>query len=138
MTSQPLRTPVARRLLTRLLAACPLLAIAGQQAISGELAKSQLRSEAATGMTIHIDPQTGATVKTPTPGTVPLRLTPQEQQGLNTSDQGLVEVPGSQPGGGIKVDLQGRFQSPLVGTVDGSGKFRMQHLGDASKGSDKK
>ena len=38
------------------------------------------------------------------------------------------EVPSSVPGGGVKVDLQGRFQSPLVGTIDADGKVKMQHL----------
>ena len=37
------------------------------------------------------------------------------------------------PGGGVKLDLQGRFQSPLIATVDENGKVRMQHLGEPAE-----
>ena len=80
------------------------------------------------GMTIHVDPKTGAILKEPAPGSVPLELTPQLRNALSTSHQGLVEEASPVPGGGITVDLQGRFQSPLMMTIDGNGKVRMQHL----------
>lgn len=85
----------------------------------------------APGMMIYIDPKTGAILKEPAPGTVPLQLTPQLQNALSTSHQGLVETPSSVPGGGVKVDLQGRFQSPLFVTIDADGKVKMQHLDEA-------
>ncbi len=91
----------------------------------------------ASGMTIYIDPQTGAFLKEPAPGTVALQLTPEFQNALSTSHQGLVEVPGSTPGGGVKVDLQGRFQSPFVATIDANGKVKMQHLNEPPKSDDK-
>jgi hypothetical protein len=80
------------------------------------------------GMIIHIDPQTGVFRRQPAPGTVPLQISPQTLNALSTSHQGLVEVPSSAPGGGIRVDLQGRFQSPLFATVDRDGKVRIGHL----------
>jgi len=83
---------------------------------------------AAPGMTIHIDPKTGAIVDEPAPGTVPLPLTPQLRNALSTSHQGLVEEVSPVPGGGVKLDLQGRFHNPLAVTIDGEGKVRMQHL----------
>jgi hypothetical protein len=83
--------------------------------------------DAGAGMTVHVDPRTGQILEQPAPGTEPLQLSPQERSRLSTSHQGLVEVP--VPGGGYKLDLQGRFQSPLIGTVGGDGKLRMQHLG---------
>jgi hypothetical protein len=86
--------------------------------------------EGAFGMIIHIDPQTGELRKAPAPGTVPLQLSPQERNAFSTSHQGLVEMPSSIAGGGVKLDLQGRFQSPLVVTIDPDGKFKMQHLGE--------
>jgi hypothetical protein len=92
----------------------------------------------APGMMIHIDPTTGAILKEPAPGTVPLQLTPQLQNALSTSHQGLVETPGTVPGGGVKVDLQGRFQSPLVVTIDADGKVKMQHLDETPESGDKK
>src|SRR5450631_1410512 len=51
--------------------------------------------EGASGLRIYIDPQTGAILKEPAPGAVPLQLTPQLQNTLSTSHQGLVEVPNS-------------------------------------------
>jgi hypothetical protein len=89
-------------------------------------------------MTIHIDPKTGALLKEPAPGTVPLQLTPQLQNALSTSHEGLVETPSSVPGGGVKLDLQGRFQSPLFVTIDADGKVKMQHLDATPESGDKK
>ena len=94
--------------------------------------------ESAPGMTIHVDPKTGRLLKEPAPGSVPLPLTPQLRDQLSTSHQGLVEEPAAVPGGGVKLDLQGRFQSPLVGTIDADGKFRMQHLHDTAEPTDRK
>jgi hypothetical protein len=84
----------------------------------------------ASGMIIHIDPQTGELRKAPASDTVPLQLSPQERNAFSTSHQGLVEMPSPVPGGGVKLDLQGRFQSPLVVTIGPDGKFKMQHLGE--------
>ena len=93
---------------------------------------------AAPGMTIHVDPQTGAIVKEPAPGTVPLTLTPQLRSALSTSHQGLVEEVSPVPGGGVKLDLQGRFQNPLMVTIDGEGQVRMQHLHPTPEPAEKK
>jgi len=49
-----------------------------------------------------------------------------------------VEVPSPVPGGGVKVDLHGRFQSPLIVTIDANGKVKTQHLGETPASSDKK
>jgi hypothetical protein len=90
------------------------------------------------GMIIYIDPQTGAIRQDPAPGTVPLQLSPQERNAFGTSHEGLVQAPSAQPGGGVKLDLQGRFQSPLIGTIDGDGQIKTQHLGDTPGSGDKK
>jgi hypothetical protein len=89
-------------------------------------------------MVIYIDPQTGAIRNTPTPGTVPVQLTPQLQNALSTSHQGLTESPNPVPGGGVKVDLQGRFQSPLVATIDANGKLKVQHLHEMPESGNQK
>jgi hypothetical protein len=82
----------------------------------------------ASGLLIHIDPQTGTILKEAAPGSVPLQLTPGLRDALDTSHQGLVEVQGVRPGSGVKVHLQGRFRNPLVATTDASGKVTIQHL----------
>lgn len=93
---------------------------------------SAAQADAATsgGMTVYVDPNTGLFLREPAPGHVPLKLSPQLQNALSTSHEGLVEVPSSVPGGGIKVDLQGRFQSPLVVVIDADGKPRTLHLSE--------
>lgn len=90
----------------------------------------------AAGLRVYIDPQTGAFLPEPAPGTVPLRLTPELQNAFSTSHQGLVEVPSAVPGGGFKLDLRGRFQSPLLATIDANGKVKMQHLHELPQSSD--
>ena len=92
----------------------------------------------AAGMVIHVDPKTGAILKEPAPGSVPIQLTPQLRNALSTSHQGLVETPSSVPGGGVRLDLQGRFQSPLFVTIDADGKVKIQHLPEPPESSDQK
>jgi hypothetical protein len=102
----------------------------GMSALQPSAAKPSAVPEGASGMIIHIDPQTRELRKAPAPGTAPLQLSPQERNAFSTSHQGLVEIPSPVPGGGVKLDLQGRFQSPLVVTIGPDGKFKMQHLGE--------
>jgi hypothetical protein len=42
------------------------------------------------------------------------------------------------PGGGVRIDLQGRFQSPLIGTIGTDGKVKIEHLGEQHEPGDKK
>jgi len=79
------------------------------------------------GLRVHIDPQTGRLTKVPSTG-IPLQLSPAEANAMSTSHQGLVETLSPRPRGGAVVNLQGRFQSPLVATIDAQGKVIIQHL----------
>jgi hypothetical protein len=81
-------------------------------------------------MILHIDPKTGAVRNDPAPGTQPLVLSPAEREAASTSHEGLTEKPGTEPGGGVMLDLKGRFRSPLIGTIDETGKLRIQHYGE--------
>ena len=121
---------ITHRLLMGLFGAGACLAVSAPPAFAGE--------DVAAGMMIHIDPQTGAILREPAPGTVPLPLTPQLQNAFSTTHQGLAEVLMSGPGGGVKVDLQGRFQSPLFATVDANGKIKIQHLHESPGSGDRK
>jgi hypothetical protein len=130
---------VMHRLLTSLLGIAACAVAAAPPAFAGEdpsaaPARPSAGQPAATpqgaGMIIYIDPQTGAIRQDPAPGTLPLELSPQERNAMSTSHEGLVEVPSTVPGGGVMIDLQGRFQSPLIGTIDADGKLNMQHLGE--------
>lgn len=117
-----------QRLFAALLVAVGAFTLATPPVFSEE---SQPALGSAAGMTIHVDPKTGALLAEPVPGSVLLQLTPQLRDALNTSHQGLAEVPSSVPGGGFKLDLQGRFQNPLIVTIDADGKLRIRHLHEA-------
>jgi len=88
-------------------------------------------------MKVYIDPQTGAIRPDAAPGTTPLEMGPQERNAFSTSHQGLVQIPGTEPGGGVKLDLQGRFQSPLIGTVGTDGKVKIEHQHPPGSGSER-
>jgi lysophospholipase L1-like esterase len=65
------------------------------------------------GMTIYIDPVSGAIVPPPSgPRTLP--AAPADTAGLAPASEGFPQTPGTSPAGGIKLDLQGRLQSAVV------------------------
>ncbi len=72
------------------------------------------------GMKIYLDPLTGKPSMPPAGPIAPAGA------GLNTSSQGLVEQP--LPGGGVKVDLKGRFQSSTTASVKEDGSVVVEHL----------
>jgi hypothetical protein len=76
-------------------------------------------SVATQGMRVYRDPQTGR-LGPPPSGVVPPGLTTSEQRMLNRSDQGL--QPRALPGGGIAIDLQGRYRNMAVATVGADGQ----------------
>lgn len=80
----------------------------------------------APGMEVHIDPTTGEFTDTPPPQVVqPGTLEPTEKRAL--PQEGLVETLSPVPGGGVMIDLKGRFQSPLTATVGPDGKVKVEH-----------
>ena len=143
---------IARRSLTALLATAACFAWVARPAFSAEnapiasgpvpatQATSESRSPAgnpaaapqsAPGQRVHIDPQTGRFLKEPPAGRPPLSLSPQTRNAMSTSHEGLAEEPSTVPGGGYKLDLKGRFRSPLFATIDADGKVRTRHLDEA-------
>jgi hypothetical protein len=76
------------------------------------------------GIRAYIDPATGQLVDTP-PDSVPAPQLPAD--GVKTPVEEPVEIQSPVPGGGIKVDLKGRFRGPLTATVGPDGKIVIQH-----------
>lgn len=73
-------------------------------------------------MTVYKDPVTGEFG--PPPAEVERALQDQKLlDSTSTSAQGLVQVLSPVPGGGFMVNLQGRFMSAAVATVDKNGKI---------------
>lgn len=68
------------------------------------------------GQMIYVDPQTGARTAAPPGAAAALPDNP----ALSTSHEGLIEEPA--PGGGVTVNLQGRFRSAAEATADPDGK----------------
>ena len=83
-------------------------------------------AQVSSGMRVHIDPQTGRF--TTTGAGIPMQLSPAEVNASSTSHHGLVEALSPRQRGGVFINLQGRFQSPLVATVDEAGKLTIRHL----------
>ena len=79
--------------------------------------------QGASGFRAYVDPETGELIEPP--DDAPVEEPP--AAAFSTSHEGLVETPSPVPGGGVMVDLKGRFRSPLTATVGADGKVRMQH-----------
>lgn len=76
----------------------------------------------APGLKAYVDPLTGELLPER-----PADLPPEPASAaLDQSSAGLVESPA--PGGGTMIDLQGRFQSPLVATLGPDGTMRLRHV----------
>ena len=86
---------------------------------AGPQATTVQSQTAAPGLRVYRDPQTGQ-LGPPPPGIQPPDLTAAEKHMLNRSDRGLQAR--TLPGGGVAVDLQGRYQSMAVATVGADGK----------------
>jgi hypothetical protein len=92
---------------------------------------AQTTRESATtqgGMMGYIDPETGEITDTPrTTKQAPIELSPELENAMSTSSEGLVEEKSPLPGGGDYIELKGRFQSPLIGTQDKDKKINFIH-----------
>jgi hypothetical protein len=116
----------------------PQVSAAPSSSESSHPARRDGTPEGAPGMRVYVDPETGRFEQEPPRGRPPLSLSPQAREALSTSHEGLAEVPSKGPAGGFKLNLKGRFRSPLFVTVDAHGKLGMQHLDDAPETHNKK
>ncbi len=73
-----------------------------------------------------VDPKTGKLGVPPAKPGPPTEAVP-PSAAFSTSDEGLVETLSPEPGGGVMVDLEGRFQSPLTITRDSDGNITIEH-----------
>lgn len=76
---------------------------------------------ASAGRRVYIDPATGRPSSGPPPIPPGQARRPEVANALSTSSEGLREVPVPLPGGGVMVDLQGRFRSQVTATVQADG-----------------
>ena len=103
---------------------------------SSDAAKPEMAGTGiASGLVVHIDPNTGEFLPEPLANGV----TPQPAaNAAKASAPQLYEVPSPTPGVGVMIDLQGHFQTPLVATIDADGKVTMKHELRAPIGTENK
>lgn len=119
--------------LAGLVGAAACLAVSGSPALAGD----DGATATAGGMRVYVDPSTGQVLKEPPQGAAgSLTITPAERNAFSTSHEGLVQTPAGVPGGGVRLDLKGRFQSSLMATVGPDGKPQIKHLGEAERAHD--
>lgn len=83
--------------------------------------ESTATPEASAGYVVHID-EAGNIVESGEP-IAPEAMTKDLTDALNQSSAGLVQQASPVPGGGVMVNLQGRFQSGFVATVGADGSL---------------
>jgi hypothetical protein len=69
------------------------------------------------GLILNIDPTTGAIVEKPVVGATKLAVPTELASHMTTSDEGLIERPNPSGGKGVYVNLEGRYQNAMVGSV---------------------
>lgn len=107
------------RRLSSLIAAGAFVCACAPSALADPVAEPNTPAVAA-GSRINIDPQTGKRIPVPSSGEgVQVPADP----AFSTSHSGLVEQPA--PGGGIMVDLQGRFRSAATASVGPDGTVHL-------------
>ncbi|MEE4113191.1 MAG: hypothetical protein V2I40_10280 [Desulfobacteraceae bacterium] len=96
-----------------------------EQAKTGAEAQKQAQTGMAQRATI--DPQTGKLVNPPVPGT-PAASESLESSAFSTSTEAMEEMSSPVPGGGVMIDLKGRFKIPVRAIVEGNGNTTVEHV----------
>lgn len=109
------------------------------QGISGEASRRQASevSDGASGLIVHIDPKTGQLI-TPSTGALPAVVAQPPADTTKKSPAELRQVPSPVPGGGVLIELDERFQTPLTATIHADGKVKLEHKSVTPESDDKK
>jgi hypothetical protein len=89
-------------------------------------------SARAPGMVVHIDPNSGQIV-TPPVESQKAEILQQSSRAIQKPRPQLYQTLSAEPGGGIVIELDDRFLTPLTATMDGDGKVRLEHLPAGSR-----
>lgn len=87
---------------------------------------SQQHTRTGTAQRAYIDPETGEFVNPPEHET-PVAIKSIQPSALNTSTEPMEEESSPVPGGGVMIDLKGRFKNPIRATIEENGKTTIQH-----------
>lgn len=77
----------------------------------------------ASAMVLHVDPATGRYTETPQTSRELEELAAALGPAASTSGEGLVVEKSPVPGGGVMINLQGRFQNSAIAVVDAHGRL---------------
>lgn len=102
---------------------------------AGAVTTAAVASENAPGFVVHIDPITGEILPGLPAGAV---TPPKAAETAKVPAPQFFAVPSSVPGGGVMIDLQGHFRTPLVATIDADGKMTLKHASPAATDAVKK
>jgi hypothetical protein len=93
-------------------------AVVGARSTSQDVARADAAApDAASAMRVYRDPATGAFGEPP-----PNLVLPPAIRSLGSDAQALVETQSPTAGGGVMVDLRGRFDAAITATVDDGGR----------------
>lgn len=88
------------------------------------------------GMIVHIDPATGRIISPPKE-TLPGPVLQAPVEGAKKPAAELRQLPSPVPGGGVMIELDERFQTPLTATVGADGKVKLEHKRTAPGSEDR-
>lgn len=77
------------------------------------------------GMKVYRDPETGEFLDSP-PERLPAEIKRAEEQAISTSHEGLEQRKVDKPGGGVMMDLKGRFRHYQTATKDADGNITIR------------
>jgi hypothetical protein len=132
-----------KRNLPLIVVGATVLAVAAWTVLGGPKAKGPRSSPPApadhgapwAGYVAHVDPSTGR-ILSEAQESAAAEIDPTLMNHFSTSPEGLVEVPSPVPGGGVMIDLQGRFQNAFAAAVDDSGLVRVFCTSDPGENGD--
>ena len=81
----------------------------------------------APGIFVHIDPVTGQVLKDPPAASSAGETRHPLLYSAPAETPQVLELPSPTPGGGVMVNLNGQFHTPLVATIDEHGHIKFEH-----------
>lgn len=105
--------------------------------VTGNSGQAPQQEAEDSAMVVHIDPKTGEII-TPPASALSGQGPRQPVDASKKPPAELRETLSPVPGGGVMIDLQGRFRSPLVATQGADGKVSVEHTPVAPDSSEKK
>lgn len=89
------------------------------------------------GMKVYKDPETGEFVDSP-PEKLPAEIQRADEEAISTSSEGLEQIEVDKLGGGVMIDLKGRFRQQQTATKDADGNITIRCTPEGGTPTDNK